>query len=188
MGKSDGPLKGRNKRLRVELRDTLHYGFLLRFGQLRKHGQRQHFRRSVFRLRQVSSPVAQVSETRLQMQRDGIVDLGAYFSVAKKLAQLIAALSPNHVLMKDMKCMWRSLDWCDRRIHSFRCKPSIGQQAIVGRRPLPALLVPGFDMRQLYAEDGGLDRVHAAVPPEFFMMVAARAAVIAQLPHVLSQI
>src|SRR5580704_8276205 len=122
------------------------------------------------------------------MQWDGIVNLRADFPVAKKLAQFIATLRPDHVLMKNVKCMRRSLQRQDWRITFLRYKPRIRQQTIVGRSTLPALLVPAFDMRKLYAEDRGLDRVHAAVPANFFVVIAARAAVIAQFPHVLSQI
>src|SRR5580704_1480810 len=59
---------------------------------------------------------------------------------------------------------------------------------IVVCRMLPPLLVPSFDMRQLYAQDGTLNCVHAAVPADFFVMVSSRTAVITQVPHVLSQI
>ena len=43
-------------------------------------------------------------------------------------------------------------------------------------------------MRQLDPEDGCLDCVHAAVPADFFVIVTAGAAVVAEVPHVRSQI
>ena len=47
-----------NLRLRIELRDTLHHGFLLRFRQLREHGERQHLSRGAFRFWQLAGAVA----------------------------------------------------------------------------------------------------------------------------------
>jgi hypothetical protein len=47
-----------NLSLRVELRDTLHHGFLLRFRQLREHRECQRFGRGAFRFRQVSGAIA----------------------------------------------------------------------------------------------------------------------------------
>ncbi len=122
------------------------------------------------------------------MQRDGIVNLGADFPLAKKLAQFIAAGDPDHVLMTDVKCMWRSLQRPHSRVTLIRREPGFDQQTIVCCSASTALLVPGFDMRQLYSENRSLNRVHAAVPADLFVMVASRTAVIAQFPHVLSQI
>src|SRR2546422_8144654 len=42
-------------------------------------------------------------------------------------------------------------------------------------------------MRQLYPQNGRLDRIHTAVPPECFVKVAARATVIVQAAHVLGE-
>src|SRR5579863_10736946 len=116
--------------LRVEICDAMNHAFLFGLRQLREHRERQHLSRGAFRFWQVAGAVAQVSKTGLKMQRDGIVDLGADVSVAKKLAQFIAALRPDHVLMKDVKSMRRSLERFDRRVESFRCQPRIGQQTI----------------------------------------------------------
>src|SRR5437868_3108248 len=41
-------------------------------------------------------------------------------------------------------------------------------------------------MRQLHAQNGGLDRVETAVPAHFFMKISSRAAMIPQASHVLS--
>jgi hypothetical protein len=46
-----------------------------------------------------------------------------------------------------------------------------------------SILIPSFHVFQLYAQDGSLDGVEAAVPSNFLMHVAARATVIAQPAH-----
>src|SRR5580693_10684333 len=101
--------------LRVEICDAMNHEFLFGLRQHREHGERQHLSRGAFRFWQIAGAVAQVSKTGLKMQRDGIVDFRADVSVTKKLAQFIAALSPDHVLMKDVKCMRGSLDRFDDR-------------------------------------------------------------------------
>src|SRR5579872_7198285 len=86
--------------------------------------------------------------------------------------------------MEDVKRLRRPLQRPDPRI-ILREQPRTSQQTIVGCRTLPALLIPAFDMMQFYAENGGLNCVHAAVPSDFFVVIAARAAVIAQVSHAL---
>src|SRR5580704_2831429 len=107
------------------------------------------------------------------MQRDWIINLGANFPLAKKLAQFIAAGGPDHVLMTDVKCMWRSLQRPYSRVTLIRREPGFDQQTIVSCSASTALLVPGFDMPQFHAENGCLDRVQAAVPADLFVMVAS---------------
>ena len=55
-----------------------------------------------------------------------------------------------------------------------------GEQLIITRGALAASVIPFVDIFQLHPQNGGLKSIEAAVPSEFFMKVAARAAVIAQ--------
>src|SRR6266851_2581500 len=58
------------------------------------------------------------------------------------------------------------------------------KQFVITGSALTSSLIPSFEIFQLHAQDGSLHSVEAAVPSEFFMQVSARAAVVAQAPHV----
>src|SRR5260370_11829265 len=62
------------------------------------------------------------------------------------------------------------------------------KQFVIHGRTLASSLVPAFEIFQLHVQDGSLHSVKAAVPSEFFMHVSARAAVVAQAPHVRCQL
>ncbi len=53
---------------------------------------------------------------------------------------------------------------------------------------LPPALVPVRDVRQLHAQHRCLNGIHATVPAKFVMVVAPRAAMVAELPHVLGHL
>src|SRR2546430_5984421 len=72
----------------------------------------------------------------------------------------------------------------DGRIIAIQ-QAGFGKQAAVGDSTFAAQLVPLLNMLQLHPKDGRLNCVHTAVPSEFFMMIALRAAVVTQAAHVL---
>ena len=88
--------------LRIEFGDRLHHPALLCFRQLRKHRQRKHFAGGAFGFGEISFAVSQISETGLQVERNRIIDFRADLQIGQELAQLVAALGANHVLVKHM--------------------------------------------------------------------------------------
>ena len=59
-----------------KLRDRIDHRLLLVFAQFGEDGQSQHFARGALRFREVAFLVAQALQRFLQMQRDGVIDLG----------------------------------------------------------------------------------------------------------------
>src|SRR5258708_29599438 len=88
--------------LAVEICNTLYYPALFLFGEFGEHGQGQRFFASTLSLWEITFAVSEIHETGLQVQRDGIVDLGANLSRSKKLAQLVAAVGAGHILMENL--------------------------------------------------------------------------------------
>src|SRR6266853_2238189 len=62
------------------------------------------------------------------------------------------------------------------------------KQFVIHGRTLASSLVPAVELFQLHVQDGSLHSVKAAVPSQFFMQVSARAAVVAQAPHLRCQL
>src|SRR5579863_5030306 len=177
--------------LAVKVRDALHHPSLLIFGELRKNGQGQHFFGCTFSLGEISLAVSQIYEARLQMQRDGIINLRPDLARGEELAQFVTPVGPHHVLVKYMVSMRGGLRQLNRRStlrSPARCYARCGEQPVVRRSTLPPSVVPSSNILQLYSQDGCLDRVETAVRPELFMHVAARAAVVAQTPHMLGHL
>src|ERR1019366_9893338 len=90
------------RRLAVKVCDAFHHPALLVFVEFSKHGQRQHFFRGALGFGEVAFAVSEIDEARLQVQRDGIVDLGPDLARGEKLAQLFAAVGADDVLMENM--------------------------------------------------------------------------------------
>src|SRR5258708_33201758 len=88
--------------LAVEICNTLYYPALFLFGEFGEHGQGQRFFASTLSLWEITFAVSEIHETGLQVQRDGIVDLGANLSRSKKLAQLVAAVRADRILVENM--------------------------------------------------------------------------------------
>src|SRR5260370_36553720 len=88
--------------LAVEICTALYCPALFLFGEFGEHGQGQRFFASTLSLWEIPFAVSEIHETGLQVQRDGIVDLGANLSRSKKLAQLVAAVGADHILMENM--------------------------------------------------------------------------------------
>ena len=131
----------------VELRNRCHHALLLVFAQLGEHGQRQHFFGGALRLRQIAGLVSQIGEALLQMQRNGIVNLGADTLLGQETSQLIAPPRADHVLMVDVIGLGKRRQQRDRRLrsHGLRAglhQPRIRQQPVIAAGQHAALLVP----------------------------------------------
>src|SRR6266851_5381011 len=88
--------------LAVEICNALHYPALFLFGEFGEHGQGQDFFGCALSFRKITFAVSEIHEARLQVQGNGIVDLGANLSRSKELAQLLAAIGADHILMENM--------------------------------------------------------------------------------------
>ena len=98
----DRKLHKSGQQLAIEVRDTFHHPALFFFGKFGEHGQGQYFFCGALGLGKVAFAVSEINETGLQVQRDGIVDLSPDPARGEKLAQFLAAVGPDDVLMKNM--------------------------------------------------------------------------------------
>src|SRR5258708_35015762 len=105
--------------LAVEICNALYYPALFLFGEFGEHGQGQHFFGRALSLWEITFAVSEIHETGLQVQRDGVVDLGANLSRGKKLAQFLAAVGADHILMENEVGLGGSL-WKLNRRRVFR--------------------------------------------------------------------
>src|SRR5258706_15809784 len=88
--------------LAVEICNALYHPALFLFGEFGEHGQGQDFFGRALSLREIAFAVSEIHKAGLQVQRDGIVNLGANLSSSKKLAQFFAAVGADHILMENM--------------------------------------------------------------------------------------
>src|SRR5450631_3108808 len=70
--------------------------------QLRIDRQGQRLERRALRLRKIPATSPKVAEAFLQMQRHRVIDLGPDATLGEELAQIVAALAADHVLIEDM--------------------------------------------------------------------------------------
>ena len=77
---------------------------LLVFFKFRKDRQSQHVQRGAFRFRQIAGSIAKISETFLQMQRNGVINLSTNTAFAEESTQLVAITDANHILVIDVVC------------------------------------------------------------------------------------
>ena len=75
---------------------------LLIFAQLGEDGQGQDFAGGALGFGETAFRVAETLERRLQMERDGVVDLRADFALGEELAQAVAAVGADDVLVPDV--------------------------------------------------------------------------------------
>src|SRR5947208_7260092 len=115
------------------------------------------------------------------MQRHGIVDLRSHTTLRKKGPQAVAITRAHHILMIDVSCPGPGLQQCDRcrGFSPGHYQPGMMEQAVIDARPLLALSIPLLQMRHLYPQCGGLDRIQPAVGPAFMMVITLLAAMIA---------
>ena len=116
------------------------------------------------------------------MERDGVVDLRADFALGEELAQAVAAGGADDVLMPDVA----------GAAHFLRKYDAVGgigagldqsrgmKERVIAAGDGAAELVPAVDVLELDGEDGALEAVHAGVPADFVVVVAAAHSVLAQ--------
>ncbi len=74
----------------------------LRFAELRIDGQRQRLCSRPLGLRKIPGPIAEILEALLQMQRHGIVNLGADALLTEEFLQIVAPGDAYDVLIVDV--------------------------------------------------------------------------------------
>ena len=104
-------------------------------------------------------------------------------------------MGADYILVEDVLCLGRGCGQSKRMrcIDICRCSARAGesgllQKMIVGCRDLAAALVPLLDETQFDAQHRALDSVHAGVPANLLVVVAAGRTVIPQPLHVLAHI
>ncbi len=109
---------------------------------------------------------------------------------AEKLAQRIAARSANHILMPDVPCA-RQLARQNDTVHGIG--PSLrqsrfGKQSVIARGQCAARLGPCANVFELHRQHRALESIHARVPAQLVVVVAAAHAVLAQHLHPLGKL
>ena len=166
-----------NVRSMEELGDSADDRLLLLLGEFREDRQGQRFFGGQFGLGQIALPPAEVFETLLHVERNGIVDLRADAARGEVLPQGVALATrcADHKLIPDMP----AAGFVSGHGH-------VAGEIILGEELLVAGGVdlsrggPGIKMRQLHAEHRGLQRVEATVDAHNLMVVARLHAVHAE--------
>src|SRR6478672_5783850 len=141
----------------------------LRVSQLRVDGKRQHLLRRLLGFGALPFFVAEVGETRLEVQRKRIVDRRTDAALFEECLQLVTPLDANGVLVED-----RFVRRFDIRRHDV---VQLGEGRVVILGVFAPLRAPRGEMRQLGTEDRGLERVEAAVEADFVVEIHLGAAV-----------
>ena len=134
--------------------------------------------------------VAEALERFLQVKRDGVVDLRADLAGGEKFAQGVAASGADDVLVPDVAAAGnfvRKDDAVDGVSAGFGQARGV-KERVVTLGDGAAGLVPVVDVLELDLEDGALEAVHAGVPAQFVVVVAAAHAVLAQHAGALGQL
>ena len=126
----------------------------------------------------------------LHVQRDGVVDLRADFAGGEEVAQRVAAGGADDVLVPDVLAagnLVRQDDAVDGVGAGFG-ESRGAKEGVVAPGDGAAGLVPAVDVFELDLEDGALEAVHAGVPADLVVVVAAAHAVLAQHAGALGQV
>src|SRR5579872_5394126 len=86
----------------VKLADQTRDRRNLFFGKLSEYGKRQHFFGELLADREIAGPITVACESRLQMQREGIIDLGSHAGLGQESTQLIPPRAADHKLVVHM--------------------------------------------------------------------------------------
>ena len=128
------------------------------------------------------------------MQRDRVVDLRADMALSEELAQGVAAGGADHVLVPDMTGAGKlvgqhdSAAWAMRGVRSGLDQSGGMKECVIAPGDGAAGMIPAVDVLELDAENRALEAVHAGVPADFVVVVAAAHAVLAQHPGTLGQL
>jgi len=128
--------------------------------------------RSALGMGEVARLVAERGVERLQMERVGIVDGAADFSLTQKFLESVAVFDSNSVLVVDVFVSFRR-----ERGHDAG---DLGEKPLVFSSVRLAGALPIGKVSQLDAEDGGLDFVEAAVPARLGAAIFFGLAVVAK--------
>src|SRR5438105_1280360 len=101
--------------------------------------------------------MAEVGETLLQMQGDGIVNLGAHACGREVLPQQVTVANPDYILVIDVSAT--GLCWRLHRAPQVSTREGI---IVEGRVTLPPV-GPGIQMLELDVEDGRLQLIEAEI-------------------------
>src|SRR6185312_8517696 len=167
----------------VEIRYAAHHILQLHFGELGEDGQCERLARRALGLWEVPLAMLQVFEAFLQVQRHGVVDLGADAAGHEVLAQQIAVAYADDVLIEDVP----------HTLHHPRRLDGLAQSRVVeslvvddGIALAPA--APRIEMLQLDVEHRGLDFIDAEIAADVRVVVLRLAAVYAQNLYALRQL
>ena len=92
--------------LAKELGDGRDHGLLFVFAEFREDGQGEDFASGTFSFGEVYFNIAQKFERVLQVQWDGVKDLGADLARGEEVAKLITTCSSDDVLVPDVLAAW----------------------------------------------------------------------------------
>jgi len=155
---------------------------LLVFAEFGEDGQGEDFAGGALCFREAAFFVSETLQRRLQMERDGVVDLRADFALGEELTQAVAARGADDVLMPDVSGA-RNLVGQDDAVGGIRAgfdETRRMKERVIAAGDGAAELVPAVDVLELDGEDRTLEAVHAGVPSDFVVIVAAAHSVLAQ--------
>src|SRR5579859_6786994 len=161
------PLHAQRLEGRVEIGDGLDYPVLLGVGEFGVDGKREHFPAGFFGLGKIAGGVAEMGECLLQVDAEGIEDFRRNASRVEKCFQIIAAGRANGELIVDVF----ELRGRARRGGDERGKPGYFEEATIAVGAVLPSQLPGIEMAQLYAQNGGLQRMQAAVGADHFVEI-----------------
>src|ERR1035437_6117124 len=164
-------------------------GLLFVLAQLGEDGQGQDLSRRSLGLGEAALAVAEALQRRLQMERDGVVNLRADLALGQKSAQPVAAGGADNILMPDVMRaanLLRKDDAVDGIGAGFD-QSSGAKERMIALSHGAAELIPAVDVAGLDGEDDALETVHARVPAHLVVVVAAAHSVLAQHAGALGQ-
>ena len=146
---------------------------------MRPHGQAEHFFCHRFGNRKVALLVAQRCVGLLPVRRNRVMNQRADAGIGQRLLQRVALRVPHHVQVPHRLGPFG---------HLRQGQAAAGQALLVARGDGAAAFVPLVQMRQLDAQDGGLQRVEPAVVALHLVDVLHPRAVVAQHAEAVGQL
>src|ERR1051326_5164493 len=141
----------RNRHWRQNTTELVDYAMYLIRTKLWVHRQGKNFRSNALRYREAALAIAEPLVSRLQMQRDGVVNSGADLGRVKMLLQCVARGNTNNIQMINgaaVRCRVRPNHAID-----------VAQQLVIKVSRNSALLVPVRQVAKLDGEHTGLQGI-----------------------------
>jgi len=169
-------------RLAEEFGDGVDYGLLLVFAEFREDGQGEDFAGGALRLREAAFSISETFQRVLHVERDGVVDLRSDFAGGEEVVEGVAAGGADDVLVPDVfaACDLMGQDDAVDGVGACLDKSCGVEEGVVAAGHVVARVVPALDVAELDGEDGALEAVHAGVPTDFVVVVAAAHAVLTE--------